>query len=354
MKKILLVSLLFITLVVSGCTINIGSDKTTKQIDGGIFKSLTKGVTWQQKSLIPTSSGKPGSIANNASLTMVIDPSDQNALYFSAAEGGMYYSYDAAENWNEVKTLRGNFINNIAIDPANKCVIYVTTTNKLLKSIDCARTWQQVYFDNDLTVTVTALVIDQYDSKIIYIGTSRGEIIQSTDSGKTWRVLNRFENPLVKVVLSPSDSRLLFVATASKGLYRSTDQGSTWLSIQDKLKDFKNNLAFRDLFLLASQPGFMLLATNYGLLKSTNNGDEWVALELITPESQAIINSVITNPTNSQEMYYVTNTTFYGSVDGGVKWATKKLPTTRPGNLLLSDPKDPNILYLTTKPIPKK
>lgn len=355
MKKTLFSVLAMSAVVLSGCTINIGSNQSTtsKTPDGGIFKSANSGSAWVAKSNIPTASGKPSSIAGFGNTTLVMDPSDTKALYFGAAEGGLAYTYDGGETWREMPGLRETLVTNFAVDPASKCVLYASTKNRLLKSIDCGRTWLQTYYDNDLSVSVTALAIDHYDSDIIYIGTSRGEIIQSTDAGKTWQTLNRFENNLRKIVLGPADSRLIFVATEGKGLFRSQDKGATWVSLQDKLKDFQDNRRFRDLFLSGSQAGFVILATKYGLIKSINNGDDWTALQLITPESEATINSVITNPTNVEEIYYVTNTTFYHSTDGGQNWSTKKLPSSRPANIMLSDPNDPKTLYLSFKPVSK-
>lgn len=354
MKKLIFV-FLGVALVLSGCSIRFGGegDNPSKVPDGGVFKSTTSGTTWQNKSLIPTTSGKPGTMAGFGNTTFVIDPSDPKALYFAAAEGGVAVSYDGADTWREVPGLRTSVITNFAVDPKSKCVLYASTLNRLLKSDDCGRTWTQIYYDNDVTVTVSALAIDHYDSKIIYIGTERGEIIQSTDAGKSWQTLNRFENTIRKILLGPTDSRLIFVATESKGIFRSQDRGDSWSSLQDKLKDFKDNKRFRDLAVSPSQPGYVLLATKYGLIKSINNGDDWTALELITPESEATINSVITNPTTTEEIYYVTNTTFYSSVDGGQNWTTKKLPSSRPGHLIVSDPSEPKTLYLTFKPVKK-
>lgn len=354
MKKIIIISSLLFIVTLSGCTINVGGGTpTAKAPDGGVYKSMTSGSTWQNRSLIPTTSGKPNTLANFGNITLVMDPSDTNALYFAASEGGLAYTYDAGENWFEMTALRGMVITNIAVDPAAKCILYASTLNRLLKSIDCGRTWTQTYFDNDLTVGVTALAIDHYDSKIIYIGTSRGEIIQSTDAGKSWQTLNRFENSVKKIMIAPSDSRLIFVATESKGPYRSQDKGATWVSLLPNLKDFQDNKKFRDLFLSTTQSGFILLATKYGLIKSINNGDDWTALQLITPESEATINSVITNPNKVDEIYYVTNTTLYSSVDGGANWTTKKLPSSRGGAVLLSDPSNPKTMYLTLQPVKK-
>lgn len=353
MKKLIFIFSLLAVVTLSGCTVNIGSKTTSKGPDGGLYKSATSGATWQQKALIATTSGKAGSIADSGSTTLVMDPSDTNALYFASSEGGVYYTYDGAESWREMPALRGTLINTFAVDPASKCVLYASTDNKLLKSTDCGRSWTQTYYDNDLTVRVTALAIDHYDSSIVYIGTSRGEIIQSLDSGKSWQTLNRFENNLRKILITPADSRIIFVSTESKGIFRSTDKGVTWLSLSTNLKEFPDNKRYRDLFISTTQPGFVMMATKYGLLKSINNGDDWTALKLITPESEATINSVITNPQNTKEIYYVTNTTFYGSIDGGENWATKKLPSGRPGQLVLSDPKEPKTMYLTFKQVKK-
>lgn len=355
MKKLIFV-FLGVALILSGCSIRIGGgsgETPAKALDGGIFKSSTSGTTWQNKSLIPTTSGKAGSMAGFGNATLAMDPSDTKALYFAAAEGGVAVTYDGGENWREIPGLRSMIVTSFVVDPKSKCILYASTLNRLLKSDDCGRTWNQTYYDNDVKVSVTALVIDHYDSKILYIGTERGEIIQSTDSGKSWKTLNRFDNAVRKILLGPADSRLIFVATEGKTVFRSQDKGNTWTSLEPQLKDFKDYKRFRDLFVSPSQPGFILLATKYGLIKSINNGDDWTALELITPENEATINSVITSPTNPEEIYYVTNTTFYSSVDGGQNWTTKKLPSSRPGHLILSDPSDPKTLYLTFQPVKK-
>ncbi|PKM87849.1 hypothetical protein CVU83_02450, partial [Candidatus Falkowbacteria bacterium HGW-Falkowbacteria-2] len=79
----------------------------------------------------------------------------------------------------------------------------------------------------------------------------------------------------------------------------------------------------------------------------------WENIKLITPEKDAIINAVAVNPKNSQELFYVTNTTFFRSLDGGVTWTSKKLPTTRAGSDLLVDFNNPNIMYMGTLKIDK-
>lgn len=336
--------------MLSGCTINfnLGGGKNTGP-DGGVYKSLTKGSAWQQKSLIPTSTGKPNSISNLNANTLVMDPTDSNTLYFAAADNGLFTSYDGAENWWPVSALKNYNITSVSVDPKARCTVYAASTNRLLKTTDCGRSWLQTYYDNELDVAVSSIAIDQTDSQLIYIGTSRGDIIFSSDGGKTWRALTRLDHPVKEVLISPVDSRLVFAATAQDGLFRSDDRGQTWHSLEEALEDFDDSNQFRDLYISRVRPGLIIMATNYGLLKSINNGDDWSALALITPEKEATINSVVISETDPNEIYYVTNTTFYGTADGGENWATKKLPSARSGRTLVGDPNQPGILYLAVR-----
>lgn len=345
-KHYLIFASLIAVVTLSGCTINLGFGGGAKGPDGGIYKTTNKGETWVQKSLIPTTAGRPGVINSFDAGVLVPDPSDTNALYYGTLENGLFYSYDAADEWNPVTKLGPVTINSISVDPQNKCTIYVAIANKVMKSEDCSRTWEQSYYDNQLDVTVDNVLVDHYDSRNVYIGTSRGEIIASSDYGKSWRTLNRFEDKVKKIIIAPSDSRVIFVATEKKGLFRSRDKGQSWESLAEQLKEFPDSNRFRDLYVSKVQPGLVILANNYGLVKSINFGDDWTGIKLITPEKEATINAVAISEQDAKQIFYITNTTFYSTTDGGDNWTTKKLPSTRAGWDLIVDPTNSNVLYL--------
>jgi photosystem II stability/assembly factor-like uncharacterized protein len=86
-------------------------------------------------------------------------------------------------------------------------------------------------------------------------------------------------------------------------------------------------------------------------MKSTDYGDSWSKIELITKDGQkdSSVEALAVNPKNSKEIYYATKTTFYSSIDGGVSWKTKKLPSTRAGSVLMVKPDQPNVLFLGLK-----
>ncbi|MBU1062548.1 hypothetical protein KJ700_00035, partial [Patescibacteria group bacterium] len=351
-KSFLLV--LVIGLITSGCSISFGTESNKEGIDGGVFRSVNKGDTWLQQTAIPTVSGQPKSFSMIDDSSLVMDPSDNKAIYFGSVDNGLFYSYDGANTWRIANSLGKITISSVAVDSKYKCTIYATVANKLYKSIDCSRSWTQVYFDNDLSVNISSLAIDNIDSTILYIGTSRGEIIRSSNRGESWQTLNRFDDEIAKIIVSKAEHKLIFVGTKSKGIFRSTDAGKTWVDLTDKLKEFDGNSKFQDLIIAESDRKTLFLVTRYGLLKSDDNGNSWKKIELITPESEASINSVAVSPKNLEEIYYVTNTTFYRSADGGKNWTTKKLPTSRAGWKLLIDPKDENLIYLAVKKIVKK
>jgi len=352
LKAGLLLSLL--ALALSGCSLNFNLGPSTTSnagaTDGGVFKSVNKGDNWQQKTLI-MGVGRLKSFAADDIVSLAMDPSDNRALYAGGLATGLYYTYDSADGWQAAAGLAGATVANVAVDPANKCLIYLAVANKVFKSGDCSRSWSGIYFDNELNVRITALAIDSFNSNNVFIGTSRGEIIASSDRGATWRTLFRFDSQVDKIVISPASSKVMFVGANSKGLFRSLDGGVNWASLSDKLKAFDDYERFRDLAMIPAEKSAVFLATDYGLLKSSDDGANWSKIELITPESQAKINSLAVNPQNGKEIYYVTNTTFYRSLDGGKNWTSRKLPTNRAGVKLLIDQKNPAVIYLAAKKV---
>ncbi len=345
-KLLILAALIFIMIFTTGCISLTTSKQKQAVIDGGVFKTVNKGETWQHTVLIPTISGRPGSIANFSVNSMKMDPSDNKAIYFGSYGNGLFYTYDEAQTWQPAISLGAGIIKDIAIDANSKCIIYAAIKNAVYKSTDCNRTWSRVYYDHDLKVTINAIAIDHYSSEHIYIGSSRGEIIKSFDRGDSWQTLHRFTKNVERIIIDPHDSRNIFAATSKKSVYRSNNNGVDWIDLHDNLKEFRGGRNFKDLVISKAEPGLLFLATDYGLIRSDDGGDNWTEIKLIPPQQKATINAIAVNPQNASEIYYVTNTTFYRSIDGGENWSTIKLPTAKAGWKLLIDPENPDVIYM--------
>ena len=340
--------LLALLIVFSGC-IRLQGNKGAVVNDGGVFKTANKGTNWIQKVLVPTVSGHPASFSAVNVYSVAMDPSDTKAIYYGSLGNGLLYTYDGGENWQKAVGLGNAVIRSVAVAPNDKCSIYVAIGNRLFRSDDCNRNWSQVYFDNDVSATVDAVAIDHYDSKNVFIGVSRGDLVKSSDGGDSWRTIHRFNDRINKVLIDPNDSRNMYVITAKKGIFHSADGGFNWLEFNDILKELRLGFNVKDIILIPKEPDSIYLVMNYGILKSADQGENWEQIELIPPEKKAFINAAVVNPQNTLEMYYVTNTTFNRSVDGGQNWTPFRLPSTRAGWKLMIDPASPNVLYMAVK-----
>jgi len=368
-KKFIKLSLTLMALVLltSACSISTTSSGTTTgttAVDSSIFVTSDRGDTWSALTAIPNTTGRAGSIADINVNLMNMDPQDSQAVYL-ASDSGLYYTYNIVEGWHEVASLPKAPVSDVKVDPKSKCIIYAAIANRIYRSSDCSRTWTQVYFDNNTGITVNTIAVDQYNSNNLYIGTSRGEIIKSIDSGNSWRTIQRLNEGVSHLIISPLDSRLVFVATAKNNIFSFNSNTKTnpansadleanflvenWTDLNEVLKNFDLGSNFKDIVI--NPDGTMFIATSKVILRSKDNGFTWENVNLIQPEKEAIINALAVNPTNSNELYYITNTTFFRSSDAGATWTTKKLPTKRSGRELLIDFKNPNVIYLGTRKI---
>lgn len=357
-----------VVLLSSACSISTSSTGSSSssnatEKDASIFLSTDRGDNWRIMTNLSNAGGKIETINDINVNLMTMDPQDSMAVYLASFNNGLYYTYNIANGWNKVKSLEAGTVNDVKVDPKNKCIIYAAVTNRLYRSNDCARNWKQVYYDNNTTVSVNTVAIDHFDPSIIYIGTSRGEIIKSLDLGESWQTIQRLEEGLARLIISPLDSRLIFLATTKNRIFSfspvssqdsaipfSPDGGSlvdNWTDLNNVLADYNLGSSFKD-FIICSQDGTMFIATDKLILRSPDNGITWESIKLLQPEKDAVINAMNVNPKNSQEIYYVTNTTFFRSNDGGLTWTTKKLPTKRAGRELLIDFTNPSIIYMGT------
>lgn len=317
----------------------------TSAADGGIYKSVDKGVTWTQKASV-SSVGGAKTIGNANVKALVMDPSDNKAIYALIAEGGVYYTYDGAESWNRMDALTGTVVNAFLVDQRNKCALFAAIGSKVTKSIDCGRTWVNVYLDSRAQQTITALVQNPANGNLIYLSTSSGDLIKSIDSGASWSPVNVFNGRIVRIIVDPYNSSIIYVGMLSRGIYKSVNGGESWEDLGKTLNTFPESLKLVDLVGSRSESDTYIHVSRYGLLKTIDGGKTWKSIELLTPPGTTNIYSLAIDPKDGKIIYYSTGSTFYKSIDGGVKWSTKKLPTLRTASALLIDPDNTSILYM--------
>src|SRR3989344_1442533 len=135
MLKKIIIAVMGLTLL-SGCgTISIKNNSTRQPVlpNYGVFKTSNKGDLWQQKGALYSIDGTRKTISYGQPAFFKFDPQDANTLYVGT-DNGIFYSFSRGEGW--FQTLQGKgIVNDIAIDPRDKCTLYAAVHDKVYKSI---------------------------------------------------------------------------------------------------------------------------------------------------------------------------------------------------------------------------
>jgi photosystem II stability/assembly factor-like uncharacterized protein len=348
-KSLTLGVVLAAILVLPGC-IKIKTTESGPGVSyGGVYKSIDAAATWAPVVDIATTTAEKPSIHGLTINSFAIDPQDNEAFYVGTEGAGLFYSYDGARSWKQAPELAEGTVNAIAVHPKNKCTIFAARRNEILKSDDCSRTWQRVFFDSRLDLDVTALAMDWFDPRVLFAGTTYGEILRSTDGGKSWATVQRTEDRIQEIIIA-ADTRNVYVATEYQGLYVTTDKGNSWTHRYEEIRKTGVTDELRDIT-LDYRNNVLIISTKHGLMRSADMGKSWTSIPLIEPADSGRIFSVVTNPTNSNEIYYGTATAFFRTQDGGKNWVAEQLPTPSITNILAIHPREHATLYAGFKKI---
>jgi photosystem II stability/assembly factor-like uncharacterized protein len=345
-SKATLAATAMLLFVGAGCITVSGGGSSASGSDGGVFKSVDKGDHWAQKVAIPTTDGTKAAIAGVNVVTMTQDPSDPYAWYIGTSDSGMFFSYDGGNSWYQSSPITSGRVNAIAVNPKNKCVVYVTFGNTLLRTDDCSRTWSKTFIDNQATRVLTGVVIDQQNPQNVWISNSAGDILHTGDGGLSWSGAKNVGSHVISLSANLNDSRRMYAGTKSSGVWRTTDGGATWTNMADKYKTYNGSNDFYALAHGVSDPNLMIIATKYGLLRTLDDGETWKDIPLLTPAGSASIYSLVIDPRDASTIYYGTSTLFYRTTNGGLNWTTKNLPSSRTATVLKVDRADSNALYM--------
>ena len=324
--------------------------------DGGVWKTIDGGVTWVNKKALVSGPKVTASAASLTILSMVFDPEDRQAVYLGTGESGVVYSLDGGESWQQSKSLGSGRVNSVAVDPKNKCTVYAVSTNKIFKTQNCGRDWSQIFYNPRTDRAFTQILVDWYNPTMLYTGTDDGDIFRSTDSGKSWQTSMRIDgNGITSLAIDPRDSRVVYAGTQSEGIFKTADGGTTWTQIKKQFgDDFTDARRVVQVIPDPVEAKVVYEVSRYGILKSTDAGDTWKALQLTSPPSTIKINALAIDPKNNQHLVFTGVSTLQFSTDGGVTWTSKKLPTTQTGAKLLIDPIETSTIYLGTIAPPQK
>ena len=218
-------------------------------------------------------------------------------------------------------------INAVAFHPTNPNVIFVgSPSGGLWRTDNNGESWIS-FTDNLPTLGVSAIVVDNKNPNIIYIGTGDRDgndspglgVMKSTDAGRTWSQANNgMGNVTVgKLIMDPNNSNILFAAS-NVGIFKTTDAGLTWI--------LKSSGICKDIAFKPFDTDIIYATKSGGFYRSSDNGEKWNRIfSGLLPSGRAVIAVSKANP-NYVYCLLTNQRTFKGlylSTDSGVNFTNQ-------------------------------
>lgn len=271
---------------------------------GGVWKTYDAGNNWENVSDGQIDAGSIGAIA--------VAPSDHYTVYVGTGSAcprgnvsagvGMYKSVDEGENWEFIGLPKVGQIGKIEVHPSNPDLVYVAALGNIFgpnpergiyKSDDGGKNWRKVLFVSDSTGAVD-LVMDPNNPRILFAAMWRAE-------RKPWTLID---------------------GGKEGGIWKSIDGGETWNKLNGGLPTGLVGRIGLTISPVNSKRVWAQIQTKAeedgGLYRSDNGGKSWRKINSNHKLRQrGWYYSHITADPQDENTMYASNTGFYKSIDGG-------------------------------------
>jgi len=154
------------------------------------------------------------------------------------------------------------------------------------------------------------------DGSNLYFGLSNGRLIVYSLAKNTSRVLTNFNSPIKELKVFKNGG-LIYAALKSGGFWVSVNAGQSFerMTFLDKYNGANKIHNFESSLL---NNALVYASTDYGLIRSTDSGENWQVFKSLPTEKQAI--SAVSFKDNPGEIFTASNGKIYISLDYGLNW----------------------------------
>lgn len=249
---------------------------------------------------------------------VLVSPDDPRIIYVGSSNA-VLKSDDGGESWRNVLLIKGQNkkVNFLSFDPQNKNYLYAVTANGLFYSPNQGKNWSRIFKEKNYSEDeCTALAILPYG---VYLGTKTGVFV-SKDKGRSWhREIGKVGNThILAISYNLREPNYIYIACVG-GVFKTQDAGKSWERIfithtvengEDKdevNEDQDEEERFSDIRYISCDPNnsnYLYLAVSKGIYKSQDKGKTWDLLSeygLLNRDMQFLFIS-----RNSSRIYTVT------------------------------------------------
>jgi photosystem II stability/assembly factor-like uncharacterized protein len=272
--------------------------------DGTILKTVDAGLSWRK---IVSVNYTPAAYYRITFLTA-------NVGYASREFSNIFKTVDGGETWKELPSISSSVY---GIQILNQDEIFVAGEHgALYKSSNGGNSWESISDTHSLIWANDLKAVFFLDENIGFATGMRGRIIKTTNGGATWSSYAVTYEQIRQI--EPTASNIVYATTYSK-IMKSSDTGRTWTVMNGPV----NDLEVKKIQFINSTDGFALCPGYYSgstaLYKTNDSGVTWTKTHLTDQMSSADLSC----------LYFVSSDVGFVSggfnpvlktIDGGANW----------------------------------
>lgn len=200
---------------------------------GGVWKSTNGGVTWRK-------------VLRKGVLNLGIDPRRPETVYASgmkdfqnnATRNSIYKTLDGGSTWRAIGPSGlhdGYFGHPIVVDRRAPGMVYAGGSRGLFASANQGRTWRKLLPLRRGFSGVGAIALDPSRANVLYLATTQG-VVKSDDGGRTWSAPRLDGRNVSSIAVAPTRPQTIYAGAQwktappelTRGMFASTDGGATW------------------------------------------------------------------------------------------------------------------------------
>ncbi len=213
-------------------------------------------------------------------------------------------------------TDRKQFLSPMLIDPANAAQLYYGTY-RVWRTQNEGVSWAALTGDltRGGTATIASMAISPVDSRVIWVGTSDGNVQLSQDGGTTFTLVsstlpNRAVTDIAPDAAVAGRAVITHSGTGTGHVWATDDFGATWVNLTGSLPDIPFNAV-----VAVSGTSRLFVGADVGIYESTDNGATW-----------SVANQGFPNARVLDLVYQQATGNLYASTYGRGLWATTIVP----------------------------
>lgn len=211
----------------------------------------------------------------------IIDPVNTNYVYGQYVNGSIQRSSNRGSSFSSITpsgSTGGLFYNPYEMAPGDHNTVVFgradiwKTTN--VQTASTSSGWTQIATTSVVGGSVSAIGISSTNINKIYIGTSNGRILVTTNNGANWSLTSGY--PYVSdFVVDYANDDICYATFGGSGAWRvakTTNGGLNWTNISSNLP----NIAMNSVVLRTITPRMLFVGSDLGVFQTTNDGVNWV------------------------------------------------------------------------------